>query len=100
MTDAVPMRFHAAIFTSTDPAACTTLLVGGPIDMIQANVPAGGCWRFLPAGVHRARDCPPLGELPVSVVPLRAPPPVSPKIDSGVVMTSPALPAPNKEAKA
>jgi hypothetical protein len=61
-------RFHAAIFASTDPAATTTLLVGGTIADIQANVPPGGCWRQVPAGMHRAADVPALGALPAPVI--------------------------------
>jgi hypothetical protein len=61
-------RFHAAIFDSTDPAARTTRLVGGTIADIQANVPRGGCWRRVPAGVHRASAVPALGEWPTPVM--------------------------------
>ncbi len=61
-------RFHAAIFTSTDPAARTTLLVAGTAADVQANTPKGGCWRQVPAGVHRASAVPPLGELPTPVI--------------------------------
>jgi hypothetical protein len=61
-------RFHAAIFPSTDPAATTTLLVGGTIADIQANVPPGGCWRQVPAGMHRAAGVPALGALPMPVI--------------------------------
>jgi hypothetical protein len=61
-------RLHAAIFTSTDPAARTTLLVAGTLADVQANTPRGGCWRQLPAGVHRYANVPPLGELPMPVI--------------------------------
>jgi len=61
-------RVHAAIFTSTDPAARTTLLVAGTLANVQASVPPGGCWRQVPAGVHRASAVPPLGELPTPVI--------------------------------
>jgi len=61
-------RLHAAIFTSTDPAARTTLLVAGTLADVQANTPKGGCWREVPAGVHRASLVPPLGELPTPVI--------------------------------
>jgi hypothetical protein len=66
-------RFHAAIFASADPAARTTLLVGGTIADIQANVPAGGCWRQVPAGVHRAAAVPKLGDLPTPVIEIGKP---------------------------
>jgi hypothetical protein len=62
------LRFHAAIFATTDAGARATLLVGGAIADIQANVPPGGCWRQVPAGVHRAASVPPLGELPTPVI--------------------------------
>jgi hypothetical protein len=63
-----PRRFHAAIFTSKDPAARTTRLVAGALADVQANTPKGGCWRQVPPGVHRAVDVPPLGELPAPVI--------------------------------
>jgi hypothetical protein len=61
-------RFHAAIFPSTDPTARTTQLIGGTLADIQANVPPGGCWRQVPAGVHRAADVPALGALPTPAI--------------------------------
>jgi hypothetical protein len=61
-------RIHAAIFSSPDPAARTTLLVAGTLADIQANTPKGGCWRQVPAGAHRAADVPALGELPTPVI--------------------------------
>jgi len=61
-------RFHAAIFTSTDPEARTSLLVSGTLADIQANTPKGGCWRQVPAGVHRAAAVPALGALPTPVI--------------------------------
>jgi hypothetical protein len=64
----ISRRLHAAIFTSTDPAARTTLLVAGTLADVQANTPAGGCWRQVPAGVHRAADVPALGTLPTPVI--------------------------------
>jgi hypothetical protein len=66
-------RIHAAIFTSTDPAARTTLLVAGTLADVQASVPPGGCWRRVPAGVHRASLVPTLGELPTPVIVAPAP---------------------------
>ena len=54
---------HAAVFRTNDPAERTALLVSGSIDTVRANVPAGGCWRAVPAGVTHAGDVPPLGEL-------------------------------------
>jgi hypothetical protein len=44
------------------------LLVAGTLADVQANTPPSGCWRQLPAGVHRAADVPPLGELPTPVI--------------------------------
>ncbi len=61
-------RVHAAIFTSTEPTARTTLLVAGTLADVQANTPKGGCWRQVPAGVHRASAVPALGELPTPVI--------------------------------
>jgi hypothetical protein len=62
------MRVHAAIFTSPDPTARTSLLIVGTLADVQANTPPGGCWRQVPAGVHRASAVPPLGELPAPVI--------------------------------
>jgi len=70
-----PRRLHAAIFTSIDPAARTTLLVAGTLADIQANTPKGGCWRQVPAGVHRASAVPALGELPTPVIVAAVPAP-------------------------
>jgi hypothetical protein len=61
-------RLHAAIFTSTEPTARTTRLLAGTLADVQANTPKGGCWRQVPAGVHRASAVPPLGELPTPVI--------------------------------
>jgi hypothetical protein len=61
-------RLHAAIFTSTDPTARTSLLVAGTLADVQANTPAAGCWRQVPASVHRAADVPALGALPTPVI--------------------------------
>jgi hypothetical protein len=68
-------RLHAAIFTSTDPTARTTLLVAGTLADVQANTPPGGCWRQVPAGVHRAADVPTLGALPTPVIVAAVPAP-------------------------
>jgi hypothetical protein len=78
MRTAANARLHAAIFASTDPGARTTLLVGGIVADIQANVPPGGCWRRVPACVHRAADAPPLGALPTPVIEVAAPKPPAP----------------------
>jgi hypothetical protein len=71
-------RLHAAIFTSTDPAARTTLLVAGTLADVQANTPNGGCWRQVPGGVHRASAVPPLGQLPTPVIVAAAAPAKAP----------------------
>lgn len=54
---------HAAVFTSLDPAARSTLLVTGTPEVIALNVPPGGCWRRVPAGCASAAELPALGEL-------------------------------------
>jgi hypothetical protein len=91
-----PSRFHAAIFPSTDPAARSTLLVGGSLATIAANTPKGGCWRLVPAGVHRAAEVPPLRQLPAPIVAPRPAPAASLRRDAGTVKPTP--PTPPKES--
>jgi hypothetical protein len=68
MRTAANTRVHAAIFASTDPTARAVRLVGGTVADMQANVPSGGCWRRVPAGVHRVAAVPALGALPTPVI--------------------------------
>jgi hypothetical protein len=66
-------RLHAAIFASADPAAKCSMIMGGTIADIQANVPTAGTWRVLPVGVNRVADVPALGQLPTPVIPVTIP---------------------------
>jgi hypothetical protein len=103
MTDAPRprLRYHAAIFSSTAPDARPSSIIQASIEAIILNTPKGGCWRFMPEGVHHVSGVPSLGELPVSVVPVKPPSiPPSPVVDSGVVEPCTMTPrAPRKASK-